>query len=160
MLRKIPNPSLLPGQDDGIKERDRERILRFIGGRWAVKEAARKAVGAERCAWKDVLVRVREGGALDCVIRTKESVEKGIKRDFMEEEHTDSKMNVENEPVRRLEVEQRYHISRDEDKGQVAMCSISHDGEYVTAMVLAVREDVTSLYYRKEKGEENASATE
>ncbi|KAL1998862.1 hypothetical protein VTN02DRAFT_5463 [Thermoascus thermophilus] len=75
-----------------------EDMARWLAGRFAAKEAARKAApgGASSIGWKDVLVRAEETGA------------------------------------GRPEVVYLGH-----DGGRVGKLSISHDGEYVVATVLA-----------------------
>ncbi|CAI7658535.1 unnamed protein product [Penicillium glandicola] len=75
-------------------------ITRWLAGRFAAKEAARKAApsGAASIGWKDVMVRVQEDGGR-----------------FGEGNALDG----------------------DASEGRVAKLSISHDGEYVVATVLA-----------------------
>lgn len=114
--------------------------MRWLGGRWAVKEAARKAVGAARCGWKDVWVKVEEGGRVECVVRVRrknvEPVDTG--RGILEKE--DATLNSE----QRKEPEMGEEW-KGEDEGRIARCSISHDGEYVTAVVLAIEENGAGL---------------
>ena len=76
-------------------------ITRWLAGRFAAKEAARKAApsGAASIGWKDVMVRIQEDGG---------SFGEGVSR--------------------RPEI---VYL------GRVAKLSISHDGEYVVATVLA-----------------------
>ncbi|KAL4889556.1 4'-phosphopantetheinyl transferase [Aspergillus ambiguus] len=73
-------------------------MTRWLAGRFAAKEAARKAApgGAASLGWKDVLVRVGHGEA------------KG-----------------------------RPEVVYAGEEGQIGKLSISHDGEYVVATVLA-----------------------
>jgi holo-[acyl-carrier protein] synthase len=75
-------------------------LVKWLGGRFAAKEAARKAMGATILGWKDVRVEVAEGSGqprIVCMTRT----------------------------------------AKGEDVEQEAKLSISHDGDYVTATVLA-----------------------
>lgn len=75
-------------------------MARWLAGRFAAKEAARKAApgGASTVSWKDVMIKLEEGGAgRPEVIYLKEGY-----------------------------------------AGQNGKLSISHDGDYVVAMVLAV----------------------
>ncbi|EKV15923.1 Phosphopantetheinyl transferase PptB [Penicillium digitatum] len=86
-------------------------ITRWLAGRFAAKEAARKAApsGAASIGWKDVMVRVQEDGGRfgEGVSRRPEIVYLG------------------------------NALDRDAEEGRVAKLSISHDGEYVVATVLA-----------------------
>lgn len=75
-------------------------MARWLAGRFAAKEAARKAApgGASVVSWKDVMVSIEEGGGgRPEVVYTKDGGE----------------------------------------TGQVGKLSISHDGEYVVATVIA-----------------------
>ncbi|KAJ5580017.1 uncharacterized protein N7459_006002 [Penicillium hispanicum] len=86
-------------------------MTRWLAGRFAAKEAARKAApdGAASIGWKDVMVQIQKDGRAD----------------------------VHGEGVsRRPEI---VYMGREEDgsPGRVARLSISHDGEYVVATVLA-----------------------
>lgn len=75
-------------------------LVKWLGGRFAAKEAARKAMGATKLGWKDVYVEVeRESGQPGIVYTTRGA--------------------------------------SGEDYEYEAKLSISHDGDYVTAMVLA-----------------------
>ncbi|KAJ9492830.1 hypothetical protein VN97_g449 [Penicillium thymicola] len=86
-------------------------ITRWLAGRFAAKEAARKAApsGAASIGWKDVMVRIQgDGGKFgEGVSRRPEIVYLGSTLDG------------------------------DVGEGRVAKLSISHDGEYVVATVLA-----------------------
>jgi holo-[acyl-carrier protein] synthase len=86
-------------------------ITRWLAGRFAAKEAARKAApsGAASIGWKDVMVRVQEDGG---------RFGKGVSR--------------------RPEIVYLGNgLDGDAGDGRVAKLSISHDGEYVVATVLA-----------------------
>ena len=52
-----------PGPDAG-------RLLTFLAGRWAAKEATRKAVGARLLGQKDVRVEVTESGTIEVAYST------------------------------------------------------------------------------------------
>ncbi|KAJ5143034.1 uncharacterized protein N7515_001821 [Penicillium bovifimosum] len=84
-------------------------ITRWLAGRFAAKEAARKAApsGAASIGWKDVMVTIQEDGGMfgEGVSRRPEIVYIG---------------NAEGA-----------------EEGRAAKLSISHDGEYVVATVLA-----------------------
>lgn len=86
-------------------------ITRWLAGRFAAKEAARKAApsGAASIGWKDVMVRIQEDGGKfgEGVSRRPEIVYLG---------------NMQDEGS---------------SEGRVAKLSITHDGEYVVATVLA-----------------------
>ncbi|OJJ76829.1 hypothetical protein ASPBRDRAFT_49859 [Aspergillus brasiliensis CBS 101740] len=75
-------------------------MTRWLAGRFAAKEAARKAAthGAAHISWKDVVVTVGEDGGRPEVV---------------------------------------YLEGEGEEAGRVGKLSISHDGEYVVAMVVA-----------------------
>ena len=75
-------------------------VVQWIGGRWAAKEAARKAIGATLLSWKDVRVERDEATGKPGIIWSTPS--EGI-------------------------IAQEYE----------ARLSISHDGDYVVATVLA-----------------------
>ncbi|PWY77925.1 phosphopantetheinyl transferase PptB [Aspergillus eucalypticola CBS 122712] len=75
-------------------------MTRWLAGRFAAKEAARKAAprGAAHISWKDVVVTVAEEGGRPEVV---------------------------------------YLDGDGDEAGRVGKLSISHDGEYVVAMVVA-----------------------
>ncbi|EEQ33149.1 putative holo-[acyl-carrier-protein] synthase [Microsporum canis] len=75
-------------------------IARWLAGRFAAKEAARKAApgGASSISWKEVVVRAEAGG--------------------------DGRPEV-------------VYLREGDSVGQVGKLSISHDGEYVVATVIA-----------------------
>ena len=75
-------------------------LVKWLGGRFAAKEAARKAMGATKLGWKDVRVEVEEGSGQPQIVCA-----------------------TRNETGEDLEHE--------------AKLSISHDGDYAIAMVLA-----------------------
>ena len=85
-----------PGSPDSTRTTD---MARWLAGRFAAKEAARKAApgGASTVSWKDVMIKLEEGGG-----GRPEVI-------YLKEAHP----------------------------RQVGKLSISHDGDYVVAMVVA-----------------------
>lgn len=77
-----------------------DSLVTWLGGRFAAKEAARKAMGATALGWKDVRVEVRSGSGQPYIIYALRDV---------------NNQDVEHE----------------------AKLSISHDGNYAVATVLA-----------------------
>ncbi|PGH34663.1 holo-[acyl-carrier protein] synthase [[Emmonsia] crescens] len=95
---------------DGVNSTE---MARWLAGRFAAKEAARKAApgGASTISWKDVMVRVdREGGGAGGGSAKPEIV----------------------------------YLKDGGARGEVGQLSISHDGEYVVAMVLAATTSTTT----------------
>lgn len=84
----------------------------WLAGRWAAKEAAKKAWGAQTLGFKDVRVEVCEGGAVQMVCS-------GWR-----------KLAADQQPER---VE------------QLGRLSISHDGEYAIATVMATPLEITPV---------------
>lgn len=76
-----------------------DSLTKWLGGRFAAKEAARKAMGATTFGWKDVRVEVKESGQPHIICATRNT----------NNQHTEHE----------------------------AKLSISHDGDYVVATVLA-----------------------
>lgn len=86
-------------EQDANSSVDVRSLTTWLGSRFAAKEAARKALGATTCSWKDVRVDVADGSGeprIICAIR-----------------------------------------NLDEEIEHEAKLSISHDGDYVVATVLA-----------------------
>jgi holo-[acyl-carrier protein] synthase len=79
---------------------DSDSLIKWLGGRFAAKEAARKALGASTLGWKDVRVEVDQTSGQPCIISTTQN-------------------------------------ANHEDVEHEAKLSISHDGDYVVATVLA-----------------------
>lgn len=88
-------------------------MTRWLAGRFAAKEAARKAApeGAASIGWKDVVVQVQSGAEGS---RSQSQSVEGVSR--------------------RPEI---VYLGEEGDAGRVGRLSISHDGEYVVATVLA-----------------------
>ena len=102
------------GDGDGIEDRARwvERASKFLAGRWAAKEAVVKACSWRRLMFDEIMVLKEEGG-------------KRIYGVILDER----------------EVRGRYGEEiQGEPAGQVVQLSISHDGEYATAVCLAADE--------------------
>ncbi|KAF8466368.1 4'-phosphopantetheinyl transferase superfamily-domain-containing protein [Kalaharituber pfeilii] len=112
---RAPQEQELSEKEDGVEE---DRVLRFLGNRWAVKEAVYKAYPHPhpsyvrpkytpgRLTWKDVTLSkdVLSGKPLVNIVRT-----------------------------RAWDVKQ---VKEEEDVNNSAHVSITHDGEYVVAVVL------------------------
>lgn len=100
-----------PSHAPALTESITPDMTRWLAGRFAAKEAARKAAlgGAASIGWKDVMVQIQK------------PKERDVRGDGVS---------------RRPEI---VYLSREEDgsPGRVARLSISHDGEYVVATVLA-----------------------
>ncbi|KAL1957262.1 hypothetical protein VTO42DRAFT_6168 [Malbranchea cinnamomea] len=94
------NVTDLPRAPSGFISSDTQAMARWLAGRFAAKEAARKAApgGAASISWKDVMVR------------------------------------VEDETGGRPEV---VYLQKGGAMAELGKLSISHDGEYVVATVLA-----------------------
>ena len=102
------------GDGDGIEDRARwvERASKFLAGRWAAKEAVVKACSWRRLMFDEIMVLKEEGGKrIYGVILD----EREVMGRYVEE--------IQGEPA-----------------GQVVQLSISHDGEYATAVCLAADE--------------------
>ncbi|KAL3460504.1 hypothetical protein BJX64DRAFT_262849 [Aspergillus heterothallicus] len=92
-------------------------MARWLAGRFAAKEAARKAAkgGASALSWKDVVVRVAQ----------KQPKRDGSRPDNDEGESAEGRPEI-------------VFLDRNDDgPGRLGRLSISHDGEYVVATVLA-----------------------
>ena len=105
------------GDGDGIEDRARwvERASKFLAGRWAAKEAVVKACSWRRLMFDEIMVLKEEGGKRVYGVILDE-------REVRREDHGGSE-DVQAEPA-----------------GQVVQLSISHDGEYATAVCLAADE--------------------
>lgn len=106
-------------------------MTRWLAGRFAAKEAARKAApaGAASLGWKDVIVRVEEDsrvGAVDHATRVGFGSESGSGSG------SGSGHTARDGTSRRPEI-----VYLHGEEARSARLSISHDGEYVVATVLA-----------------------
>ncbi|KAL2866877.1 4'-phosphopantetheinyl transferase superfamily [Aspergillus lucknowensis] len=104
ILPRFPPPNSPNSRSVDVKVT--ANMARWLAGRFAAKEAARKAArgGAKVVGWKDVVVRVGSDGEGD---------------------------GAEGRP-------EVVFLNEGEGQGRVGRLSISHDGEYVVATVLAV----------------------
>ncbi|EXJ58134.1 hypothetical protein A1O7_05558, partial [Cladophialophora yegresii CBS 114405] len=105
-----------------------QHIAAWIAGRWAAKEAAKKAWGASLLSFRDLRVEADSGGAVHVVC----------------DMNTISR-NLADHPASSNTVTE-----------QVAQLSISHDGDYTVATVLAtpLHPDISSeLEQRKSRAE-------
>jgi len=137
-------------------------IARYVAGRWAAKEAVIKAFAPERkLAFGEIVVvgggRVRAPFAVvldDAAVRAKMSVQEEAWREVVQAarkreregrpEHGETKSDVEYEgevvrgsDEKHEETEAPATTSLADLEGQVARLSISHDGEYATAVCLS-----------------------
>jgi holo-[acyl-carrier protein] synthase len=90
-----------------LDERHRLKIASWLAGRWAAKEAAKKAWGASLISFKDLRIEVLETGEVHILCQSYSSV------------------NGDDAPNERNSME------------QAAKLSISHDGDYAIATVIA-----------------------
>ena len=97
---------------DGHYARCIERASKFLAGRWAAKEAVVKACSWRRLMFDEIMILKEEGG-------------KRVYGVILDERE-----------VRRT-VDEDGH---GEPAGQVVQISISHDGDYATAVCLAAHE--------------------
>ena len=104
--------------NEHAQESNRDPITQFpdttvswLAGRWAAKEAAKKAWGAQTLGFKDVRVEICEGGEVQIVCHG-------------------WKTSAVGQPP--------------EEAEQVGRLSISHDGEYAVAMVIATPLQITT----------------
>jgi holo-[acyl-carrier protein] synthase len=135
---KLTNRFLLPLELDELSRRfpawndahahDRlrtEHIAAWIAGRWAAKEAAKKAWGASLLSFRDLRVEADSGGAVHIVC--------GM-----------NPISCNNSD---------HAASSSKVTEQVAQLSISHDGDYTIATVLAtpLHPDISSELERRKK---------
>ena len=100
---RFPGLEELLAVESNIRTRNRENTARWLAGRWAAKEAAKKAWGATKLGFKDVRVEICADGQVQVVCHGKIFT----------------------------------HNGELDDAEQVGKLSISHDGDYATATVLA-----------------------
>lgn len=91
------------------------RAARFLAGRWAAKEAVVKACSWRRLMFDEIMVLKEEGG-------------KRVYGVILDEREVRRRGNEGNEEM------------QGEPSGRVVQLSISHDGDYATAVCLAADE--------------------
>ncbi|RMD41674.1 hypothetical protein DV735_g3454, partial [Chaetothyriales sp. CBS 134920] len=101
------------------------RLSFFLAGRWAAKEAAKKAWRADLLGWRDLAV----AGPPEIVCRVEDAP-----WDFDADELVDLASEEDANVMVEQETDMAAAAAVDE---QVARLSISHDGEYAVATVLA-----------------------
>jgi phosphopantetheine--protein transferase-like protein len=102
------------GDGDGEHARWVERAAKFLAGRWAAKEAVVKACSWRRLMFDEIVVLREEGG-------------KRVYGVILDEREVREKRDYDS-------------VGEGEPAGQVVQLSISHDGEYATAVCLAADE--------------------
>jgi holo-[acyl-carrier protein] synthase len=111
-VKRIGNPhSDSEDNNHRLGAQFKESTGSWVAGRWAAKEAAKKAWGAQTLSFKDVRVEVCEGGAVQIVCSGWRTLALGQLPERAE---------------------------------QVARLSISHDGDYAIATVLATPLQITT----------------
>lgn len=121
-------------------------------GRWAAKEAAIKAVTWRRLSFHDVVIqRVRHEGPLQAVIVDHASTAppfeaSGPREGWSPGNDGGAARSVEHSAAQLVHGSQGDTLTKIE--GQVARISISHDGEYATAVCLAAGDPTTSASAR------------
>ena len=112
-----------------------QRVAAWIAGRWAAKEAAKKAWDASLLSFRDLKVETEPDGAVHVVCDTRSTT---------------------------LNASDRSSLSTSQVTEQLAQLSISHDGEYTVATVLAtpLHPDIRAeLARRKTEAEANVTAS-
>ncbi|KIW19908.1 hypothetical protein PV08_00483 [Exophiala spinifera] len=110
-------------QLESLDESNRRQIACWIAGRWAAKEAAKKAWDATLLGFRDLRVETEIGGSVNIICDTNPDPNTSFRGKFTE---------------------------------QIARLSISHDGDYTIATVLAtpLHKDIsTILKLRKTEAE-------
>ncbi len=100
---RFPGLEELLAAEDNIRSRHRDNTAQWLAGRWAAKEAAKKAWGATKLGFKDVRVEICADGQVQVVCHGKTI----------------------------------SHNGELDEAEQVGKLSISHDGDYAIATVLA-----------------------
>ena len=99
-----------PDSNSGPAAQSHNSTGSWLAGRWAAKEAAKKAWGAQKLGFKDIRVEISKGGEVQVVCCGWASSDIDQQREKTE---------------------------------QVGKLSISHDGEYAVAMVIATPLQIT-----------------
>ena len=118
---------------ESSSESQRRQLSGWLAGRWAAKEAAKKAWGATHLSFTDLKVETEIGGSVQIVCDVGRGSEDGSK-------------SLPNDSNRVTE--------------QIAQLSISHDGDYTIATVIATplhTDIMTELAARKPKAEAKVS---
>lgn len=116
------------GTSDLLSESQRRQLSGWLAGRWAAKEAAKKAWGATLLSFTDLKVETEIGGGVQIVCDIGHSTESSPTNDKITE--------------------------------QSAQLSISHDGDYTIATVIATplhTDIMTELGARKAKADAKVS---
>lgn len=117
MVDRAKSEGVADGKDgDGEHARWVERASKFLAGRWAAKEAVVKACSWRRLMFDEIMVLKEEGG-------------KRVYGIILDERE-----------VRRDDEVELLRRQNEEPAGQIVQLSISHDGEYATAVCLAADE--------------------
>ncbi|KAK3678391.1 hypothetical protein LTR78_001688 [Recurvomyces mirabilis] len=131
---------------------DLPMAVRYLSGRWAAKEAAIKAVGHRRLSFRHVQILPSlpppRSGPLYALILDKpaSAYNRTVQKDGSDsEESPDDSLSPNETPSGRnrsiLTTDPiPGELQNDDVDGQIAKISISHDGEYATAVCLAVEE--------------------
>ncbi|KAL1635980.1 hypothetical protein SLS56_001332 [Neofusicoccum ribis] len=125
--------------------------VRYLAGRFAAKEAVIKAVQSRRILLKDVLVAT-DGGQPYAIVLDRSPVMTHVQRLYLNQTYgfsipisTETDQHVASSPSPDLEGHPDVASGLEQCEGQVAKLSISHDGDYATAVCLAaVQSDSTS----------------
>ena len=118
--------------EGGERQRREDAAARYLAGRWAAKEAVVKACSWRRLMFDEIQIRKDEGSRrVYGVILDRPEVRRAMRGEgWGREDET-----IMNEALTGEEGEE------DEDiPGQIVKISISHDGEYATAVCLAAEE--------------------
>lgn len=114
----------------GEQQRREDAAARYLAGRWAAKEAVVKACSWRRLMFDEIQILKDEGGKrVYGVILDRPEVRRAMRREDWgrKDESRSEVLTGEGE--------------EDEDiPGQIVKISISHDGEYATAVCLAAEE--------------------
>ncbi|KAI9753770.1 MAG: hypothetical protein M4579_005004 [Chaenotheca gracillima] len=116
------------GHADNIQTRgnlELSRLSEWIAGRFAAKEAAMKAVNSRRLTWHDILVGSTGKGPTLTILDARNPRQSSM-NDSGKERSTMARSTLE---------------QSEEPGSQVARISISHDGEYATAVVMVAEND-------------------
>lgn len=109
-------PSEISSSQQHIIKQQAHTAARWLAGRWAAKEAAKKAWGAGLLGWKDVRVEIAHGGQSTACGSSPVRI---ICQPYSE---PDDQFG---------EIQEEVHLH------QEGILSISHDGEYCVATVIA-----------------------